>query len=184
MKVRELVLGALLTALALVVPLVFRGWLQVYIPPFSATLASHVPSMMAMFISPMVAGMVGLGSSLGFLVTLGPVIAGRAFIHVIFGVVGALLLARGAKPWLVLFALTPPIHAAGEALVVALFGFQAYEIFVAVGLGTLLHHMVDAAITVALMAALARSGVQLGFPAPVGLEGRREPAPVKSHVKS
>jgi len=41
-----------------------------------------------MLISPQVAVMVGLGSSLGFLIKLGPVIAARAAVHAAFGSCG------------------------------------------------------------------------------------------------
>ena len=51
-KTKQLVIGGLLTAFAIMIPLAFAGWLQIYIPPFSATLGTHVPSMLAMFISP------------------------------------------------------------------------------------------------------------------------------------
>ena len=66
MKVKELVLGALLTALALLIPLAFGGILGITIPPFSATLASHVPVMLAMLVNPLVAFVVGAGSAFGF----------------------------------------------------------------------------------------------------------------------
>ncbi len=73
LTMKELVYGAVLTAVALAIPLAFQGWLQISLPPFSATLGSHIPSMLAMAISPpWVAALVGLGSSLGFLLTLGP----------------------------------------------------------------------------------------------------------------
>ncbi|MDP3486359.1 MAG: ECF transporter S component, partial [Bacillota bacterium] len=74
MNTKELLYGALLTALALMIPLLFRGWLQIVIPPFTATLGSHVPVMLAMFVSPLVAALVGVGSAVGFLITLGPVV--------------------------------------------------------------------------------------------------------------
>lgn len=158
-KTRELVIGALLTAMALVIPLVFRGTLQVYIPPFSATLASHVPSLLAMFISPWVAAMVGLGSTFGFLVTLGPVIAARASIHVLFAVTGAYLFRAGMRPWAVMLAVLP-IHALGEALIVIPFGFDLYKAGVVVGIGSALHHLADSVITLGLMGALAAVGVK------------------------
>jgi hypothetical protein len=45
MRTRELVLGGLLAAISLLIPLYFRGTFQIVIPAigFSATLASHVP---------------------------------------------------------------------------------------------------------------------------------------------
>lgn len=159
-NIRELVYGALLTALAMIIPLYFRGWLQIVIPPFSATLASHVPVMLAMFISPLVAALVGVGSTYGFFVTLPPVIAARASIHIIFGVLGALLYRRGMRPWHII-GLTAPVHALGEALAVIPFGFTLEAAFVTVGIGTLLHHLMDAAISISLLGVLSKAGVSL-----------------------
>ncbi|MCL6451566.1 MAG: hypothetical protein K6T75_09770 [Acetobacteraceae bacterium] len=161
MKVRDVVYGAVLTALAILIPIYF-GFLRVYIPPFSATMASHVPCMLAMFVSPVVAAVVGLGSTIGFLVSsLPPVIAARAFIHVIFGVVGAYLYRAGMRPVGVLSAALP-IHALGESLVVVPFGFRFFvpgepwykwpALFV--GVGTIPHHIVDSLITMAILALL------------------------------
>ena len=169
MTMKELLYGALLTALALLIPLAFQGWLQVAIPPFSATLGSHVPTMLAMTISPWVAVLVGLGSSFGFLITLGPIVALRAFVHVIFGAVGAWLYHKNWKLWQVL-AVTLPIHAVGEALVVMLFGFSLYQALVVIGIGTALHHIADSAITLALYGALDKAGVPLK-------QKHREPTP-------
>lgn len=157
---KELLYGALLTALALLIPLAFQGWLQVAIPPFSATLGSHVPTMLAMTISPWVAVLVGLGSSFGFLLTLGPIVALRAFVHVIFGAVGAWLHSKGWKLWQVLLV-TLPIHALGEAVVAMLFGFNLYQTLIVIGIGTALHHVADSAITIALYGSLAKAGVSL-----------------------
>lgn len=149
MKTKEIVISALLTALSLLIPITFGGYLKIYIPPFSATLASHVPTMISMLISPTAAIMVGLGSSLGFLIILGPPIAARAFIHVIFGFVGALLIKRGLAFEKTLILISP-IHALGEALIVLPFGFDIYTAFVVVGIGTLIHHFIDSAISVGL----------------------------------
>lgn len=158
-KPRDLALGALLTALALIIPLVF-SFLRVVIPPFSATLASHVPSMIGMFISPAVAALIGIGSTIGFLIALGPVIAARAFIHVIFGVLGAYLYKGGMAPWLVLAAVLVP-HALGEALVVVPFGFDLYKAGVVVGVGTALHHIADSIITLVILAILRSMNFEL-----------------------
>ena len=157
-RTHELTLSAVLTAFALLIPLVFRGWLQVYIPPFSATIGAHVPVMLAMVVSPLAAALVGLGSALGFLLTLGPVIAARALAHVVFGVAGALFLRRGLAPAWVLLA-TAPIHALFEVLVVMPFGFSFEQAGLLVGVGTLLHHGADAAIALFLLKAIERSGV-------------------------
>lgn len=156
MKTRDLVISALLTALAILIPVAFGSYLRVYIPPFSATLASHVPSMLAMLISPWAAVMVGLGSAFGFLLMLGPVIAARALIHVAFGVAGAYLIKKGFSFSKALIAVTP-IHALGESLIVLPFGFDLYTAFVVVGIGTVLHHLADSAIAVVLYKAVSNS---------------------------
>lgn len=157
MKTKNLVLGAFLTALALVIPIYFGGYLRIYIPPFSATLASHVPVMLAFLVSPLVAVMVGLGSTIGFLVMLGPVIAARAFIHVVFGFAGAKLIQKGC-PFEKALLLTAPLHAFGESLVVLPFGFTLYSALVLVGIGTLLHHLIDSAVAV-ILARTVLSGI-------------------------
>ena len=157
---KELLYGALLTGLALLIPLAFQGWLQVTIPPFSATLASHLPTMLAMTISPWTAALVGAGSSLGFLLTLGPVVALRAAVHILFGVAGAWLYARDQTLRKALL-LTLPIHALGETLVVLPFGFSFQQALLVIGLGTALHHLADGAITSAVFQALSKAGVRL-----------------------
>jgi niacin transporter len=159
-EAHELLYGALLAALAVMIPTAFGGWLQIVVGPFSATLASHVPTMLAMFISPVVAALVGIGSALGFLMTLGPVIAGRAAVHILIGVMGAQLVRRGYTRGGTL-ALTALPHAAGEAVIVTLFGFEPYTALVVVGLGTVLHHGIDSAITLAVVGSLAKTGVKL-----------------------
>jgi len=154
MNTRHITIGAVLTALALIIPLQF-GFLRVMIPPFTATLMSHVPSMLAMFISPLVAITVGLGSAMGFFVVLGPVVGARAAIHMVFGALGAVLYNRGVRPWLIMLLILP-VHALGEALVVLPFGWSLYKAFVVTGIGTALHHVVDAAITLSVYGVLVR----------------------------
>lgn len=149
MRVREVVWGGLLTSLALIIPLAFGGILGITIPPFSATLASHVPVMLAMTVSPLVAFTVAAGSALGFLIKLGPVIAARAAMHIIFAVGGAYLYKKSSSFPLVLAA-TLPVHAISEALIVLLFGFTLQRAGVAVGMGTALHHGIDSLISLAV----------------------------------
>ncbi len=160
MTMRELLYGALLTALALLIPLAFQGWLQVAIPPFSATLASHLPTMLALTISPWTAALVGFGSSLGFLLTLGPIVALRASTHILFGVVGAALYQNNRQLWPALL-ITLPIHTLGEALVVLPFGFSFQQALLVIGLGTALHHLADSVITAAVYHSLTKAGVAL-----------------------
>lgn len=149
-KTRELVIAALFAALAMVVPMAFGGILTLVIPPFTATVASHVPVMLAMGVSPFVAAMSGLGSALGFFLRLGqPVIAARAAVHVLFGLAGALLVRRGWRlGWALLAVL--PLHALGEALIVLPFGWTLAKAGIVVGVGTALHHLLDSLITLAV----------------------------------
>lgn len=154
MKVQEIVLGGLLTAFALVIPMAFGGVLSLVIPPFTATIASHVPIMLAMTVSPATAIMVGLGSTLGFLVKLGPIIAARAFSHVIIGFIGATLYKQGRQFFYVLL-ITLPIHGLCEALIVLPFGLSLYDAGLVVGVGTMLHHVIDGAISLAVVKQLS-----------------------------
>jgi len=161
MGTRELVFGALLVALALVIPLAFGGFLGVVVPPFSATLASHVPVMLSMLLGPWTAVLVGWGSALGVLVKLGPVIAARAAMHAVFAGAGAVLVKRGLPFWKAL-AWTLPVHAFTEALIVLPFGFTLERAGIVVGLGTALHHLVDAVIALAVVRAVGLAQRSLG----------------------
>ena len=156
MKTRELAIGALLAALSLVIPMAF-GFLRVTIPPWTATLTSHVPTMLAMFVSPVVALAVGLASGIGFLIATGlAIVAARAFTHALWGVLGAMLYKRGMKPWLVL-AIILPVHALLEALIVLPFGIDLKTALGLVGAGTALHHVADASITLIVLGAVLRA---------------------------
>lgn len=152
---RQMVTGAMLAAVALLIPLFFRNWLQIQIPPFTATLGAHIPSMLSIFLGPPVAVMVGLGSALGFLLTLGPVVAARALMHAVFGLAGALMYRVVPRPALVLLAMLP-VHALSESLVVLPFGVPLDKALLVVGLGTALHHLVDAGTTLLLLSWLQK----------------------------
>lgn len=154
-NIKKLTYSALLTALAIIIPLAF-GFLKVQAGPFSATLASHVPMFLAMFLGPFAAIMVGAGSALGFLMSAPAVIAARAFMHTFVGLIGAYLLKKGVSFSKVVL-ITGPIHAILEALVVIPFGFTMYKVLVVVGTGTLLHHMVDGIIAFGLVKSLYKS---------------------------
>lgn len=156
-KIRQMVYASLLTALAIIIPIQF-GFLKVYIPPFSATLASHVPMFIAMLISPMVAVVTGIGSSLGFLIAGMPIaIVFRAATHIVVGYVGAKYIQRN-KSYLKMSLFTSIIHGALEALVVIPFiGFDIYQLVIVTGVGAVLHHLVDSSIGYALISTMAKS---------------------------
>jgi niacin transporter len=156
LKTKELVISALLLGLALAIPIYF-GFLRIVIPPaFTATLASHVPVMLSIFISPLSAAIVGMGSTIGFFFAVSPVIGARALSHVFFGIAGAYLFKNGCKPLTVLL-LVLPIHALFEGLVVVPFGVDWRAGLMTIGVGTVIHHLIDTAITLAIYYALVRS---------------------------
>ena len=156
----RLTVTALLTAIAIAIPMVMP--IKVLIEPASFTLASHVPIFFAMFLSPVIAAAVSLGSAVGFLLAGFPiVITLRAMSHVVFALVGALYL-RGKREELlsspvksVFFSFwIALIHALAEVLVVSVFFFGLvpggtyqdgffYAVFMLVGVGTVIHSMVD-----------------------------------------
>lgn len=155
MNTKKITLAALLTALAIIIP--FAVFFKVIIPPFSATLGSHVPMFISMLLGPKVAIMVGLGSTLGFFLNLGPVVGARAFMHVFIGVIGAKLIEKGMSFGKVSI-ITAPLHGLLEALIVIPFiGFDVYNLLIVTGIGTILHHSADAFISYIIVNALQRS---------------------------
>ncbi len=155
MNTKKLTIAALLTSIAIVIP--FAVFFKVMVPPFSATLGSHVPMFISMLLGPKVAIMVGLGSALGFFLNLGPVIGARAAMHIIVGVVGAGLIKKGVSFGKVA-AITAPIHGLLEMLVIIPFvDFDVYNLLVITGIGTVLHHAVDAFIAYVIINILQRS---------------------------
>ncbi|MGB4326420.1 MAG: ECF transporter S component [Bacillota bacterium] len=158
LDVKTMTAGALLLALSLLIPIAFGGVLGIVIGPFSATLASHVPVMISMMYGPFVAGIVALGSAIGFFLRLGPVIALRAAMHIPVAIIGAILLKKKVSFPLVL-TITAPIHALLEGLVVlpfltwggsnGLYGkTEPMSLFALVAGGTLIHHALDSVISV------------------------------------
>ena len=152
-KVKIMTVAALLSALGIVIPMFAP---KIYIEPMSFTLASHVAIFIAMFISPLVAVSVALVTSLGFFIAGFPlIVVFRALTHLIFVTVGALLLKRNnnillsfktSVPFALLISL---IHAAAEVIAVSLYYFgegetiSPYFLFILVGVGTVVHSMID-----------------------------------------
>lgn len=165
-KTIKLVYAALFTAMAIIIPIYF-GFLRVVIGPFTATLGSHIPVFLAMFISPVAAIGVGLGSTLGFFMAglPAPVIA-RAAMHMVVGYLGALMIKRGISFTKVVF-ITAPIHALLESLVVIpIIGWDVKTVLLTIGVGTILHHLVDGVFTGVFVRALSkamRKDISKGF---------------------
>ena len=80
-KVFFLVLSGLLCAIGMVVPMFMP---KIVLGPMSFTLASHVAVFLAMFISPIMAVAVCIGTTLGFFMTTPFIIALRAASHIVF----------------------------------------------------------------------------------------------------
>ncbi|NLO08918.1 MAG: hypothetical protein GX129_03500 [Clostridiales bacterium] len=163
-KVKIMTISALLCALGILIPMTFPS---IRLEPASFTLASHVPVIIAMFISPTVAAFVALVSTLGFLVAGFPiVIVFRALTHIIFAFIGAFILKKNSHMLqsfrsTALYAIfISLIHGAAEVGVVTYFysvsGMSSayYEkgflvsVILLVGVGTFLHSLVDFSIAV------------------------------------
>ncbi len=163
-KIKTMVIAALLCGIGIAIPMFMP---KVVLGPMSFTLASHVPVFLAVFISPPVAAVVSVITGFGFLMAGFPiVIVLRAFSHLGFALVGALLLKKRPETLcsvggtLGLGALTAVIHAICEVFVVTAFFFSGamgeasyqqgywYTVFFMVGVGTLIHSSVDYSISV------------------------------------
>lgn len=170
----RMVAAALLCAVGIVIPV--ASPLKIVIPPASFTLASHVAIFIAMFISPVTAIVVSMGTTLGFFLGGFPLpIVLRALSHVVFAAAGAVWLK--ARPDLlnhrgesILFcAFIGLLHAAGEVLILLPLYFggtlaaAVYEsgfikyIILLVGVGTVVHSSVDYFISVLIWRALRRA---------------------------
>ena len=156
-RIKQMVYAGLLTALAIIIPIQF-GFLKIYIPPFSATLAAHVPMMLSMLISPFVAVVVGIGSTIGFLISgmPAPVVA-RAATHIVVGYIGAKIIAKN-QSYVKAAAITAPIHGLLEALVVIPFiGFNIYQLLIVTAVGAILHHTADSVIAYGIVKSIAKA---------------------------
>ncbi|MBO0473150.1 niacin transporter [Enterococcus sp. DIV0840] len=164
-SVRHLTISALLVAMGIIIPMVMP---RITIGPASFTLASHVPVFLAMFFSPGVAIAVSLGTGFGFFLSATPIIALRALSHLFFAVIGAFYLQKHptivlTKSKFVLFNgrfqlfnfVIGLIHSAAELAVVSVFytmgnmpetyysqGYM-YSIFLLMGIGGLIHSLID-----------------------------------------
>ncbi len=166
-KTKELTLTALLTALAIIIPMVMP--VKVVMPPFTATLASHVPLILAMFLSPMAAVLTAIGSAIGFFFTFSPIVAARAATHVFFTLAGAYLLRKKAHPALVVIV-TLVLHSITDmATVYVAAEFMGMKtllnshamgyVQIWLGLGTAVHHLVDFFIAYLVMIPLCKAKI-------------------------
>jgi len=178
-SIQKLSASALLIAVGIVIPMVSP--LKFVMEPASFTLASHVAVFIAMVISPGVAAAVAVGTTIGFLLGGFPlVIVLRAASHIVFALGGALYLQRSPNTndspvaLRVFSFVIALVHALCELVVVSAFYFggnmgESYyqqgflqSVLLLVGLGTVIHSMVDFEIAHAVVAALQK---QKGFAA-------------------
>ena len=158
-SVGRLTATGLLIAIGIMIPM-FMPIRIVIGDSASYTLASHVAIFIAMFISPWVAVLTTIGTTLGFLLAgaFPPIVVARAASHIVFVVVGAYYLKKidkdniGIVHLRVLSLVLGVIHAMFEVFAVLGFHFFAgtpinNEVFtftlLFVGLGTLIHSLVD-----------------------------------------
>lgn len=154
-KVKEMVIAALLVALAIIIPIQF-GFLKIIVGPFTATVASHVPMFIAMLISPITAIIVGVGSGIGFLLSGMPMhVVLRAFTHIIVGFVGAKIILK-KRNFRQAIIVTAPIHGILEGLAVIPFGFNMYQVIIVTVVGTMIHHFIDGSLSFVLANSLAK----------------------------
>ena len=91
-KLQSMVIAALLCAIGIVIP---KKKKKIVLEPASFTLASHVPIFIALFISPLVALSVSIGTTIGFLLAGFPIVVVlRALSHVLFAMIGAFILKK------------------------------------------------------------------------------------------
>ena len=105
-NINQLVLAGVLCGIGIVVPMLMP---KIVIGPMSFTLASHVAIFIAMFISPKLAAVVCLGTTLGFFMTTPVIIALRAASHICFALCQALYLMV-AWPLYMLWLRLPSFH--------------------------------------------------------------------------
>ena len=105
---------------------------------------------------PGIAVFVAIGSSIGFLITSSLVVAARAFTHVFVGLLGAGFIQRGLSFFKAIL-ITAPVHGILEATIVMPFGFTWFNILVVVGVGTVIHHLVDGTIAYGMVRSLQRT---------------------------
>ncbi|MGI6031594.1 MAG: hypothetical protein ACOX7F_08850 [Eubacteriales bacterium] len=179
-KTHQLVICGILVALGTLIPMV----MPVRIPfgPYTATLASHVPILLAAFLSMPITIGTAIGTTLGFILGgFAPVVVWRAASHIFFALFMALLFQKlGTRSFgkVLLIALAGSvIHAIAEVAVIAVdfsiagvgqqvVNGQSYtiQLFLAVTfLGTIAHHCMDFAIAWVVQQALTRAHMMPSF---------------------
>ena len=174
-SIKKMTSAALLIALGVIIPMFSP--VKIVLEPASFTLASHVPIFMAMFISPATAIAVTIGTTLGFFLGGFPIVVVlRAASHILFVSIGAYYLHRFPQTTESpvsrrLFSLVIGlVHTLAEVIVVSFFYFGnnmgegyyksgfVYSVILLVGLGGLVHSMVDFEIAWGVTRAISKQG--------------------------
>jgi len=179
-KVKTMTIAALLSAIGIIIPLISP--FKIVIEPASFTFASHVPIFIAMFISPTVAIFTSIVTSIGFYISISPVVGSRALSHIIFAFIGAYILKKNNNlllkpkhsiPFVLFISI---IHAVCEVIVSTLFYFSnqtsanyVYNILMLVGVGTVIHSTVDFILASAIWLPLQRA-ISIPFNAKIKLK--------------
>ena len=163
MTTRDITFAAILTAISLL--LTFNP-IKITLGPFTMTPASHVPTMVALFINPIVTLLTVIGSTVGFMIVTNPIVAIRAASHIIFALVGYKMLRSRVNIFLTVIV-TGVLHAVGEMIIVflltplimpvALTGTTAAAYAVTALTLTLVQHGVDCVIAVPVLTALKKA---------------------------
>ncbi len=162
---REITFAAILTALSIIIT---QSPFKLIIPPyFTLTYGCHVPTFIAMFISPWVAVMSIIGSVIGFLISSVPnpvLVAIRAALHLSFAIVGVKMIQKKFNIFLVIL-ITAVLHALAEGIAVYLLtpilAVDSKDAPIVAGCiaasGTFIHHLLDTAIATPILLALSKA---------------------------
>lgn len=173
-SIKEINLSAILIAIGIIIP-VFSPF-KIMLEPASFTLASHVPIFIGMMISPLVAVCVAIGTAVGFIMSGMPIVVGlRAISHIVFALIGSIYLSKyrnklntQLKNQIFSFVIAI-IHAVCEILCVIPFYFQGnmsegyyrngffISVVMLVGIGTIVHSMVDYQIAYFIMKSIGKA---------------------------
>ena len=161
---QKIVLSGLFIALAILIPIIMP--IKFTDGVFSATLASQTPIVLAMFINPYIAVAVCIGSVIGFAMTLGPIVALRASMHIPFALVGSIMIKKKMPLYMVIIV-TTILHALAEVLIIwILYGFMGISFLkgkllsstlLLIGFGTMIHYLIDFAIAMGIYKPLEKN---------------------------
>lgn len=167
-KTREMVMAAILTALAI---LITYSPVKLDLLFFTLTVGAHVPTMLAMFISPWVTLMTIIGSCIGFFMVIPApnsiIVVTRAATHLIFAYAGlSMIKSEKINPFIIIL-ITAVLHSLTEGLAVYfmtpwILPDQNTAALSAAGIalaGTFVHHLIDSAICMPILTALYRAKI-------------------------